>query len=369
MLWDTVGFTVRMFPSHFALTMLFLLSLLPSASADRGMLSLAPGVSIYEPGQKAIIAWNGREEILILSTDVHADANTTVLEVMPLPSNPVAIEKASFESFVAVQDLTQRNAPTLTAYGRSVGGEGVQVTFHEKIGAHDITVAKASNANELVEWAENFLRSNQISLGQRVSLREFEPVVEGYMARGFRFFVLDLMELSPKPNSAEPILYRFETSFLYYPLKISSPLPGKAKITLFVITWGRMEGFDYSPLRMAYYRRPAIGADEEVKPIQFSLSRGELALIDLRIGELFGDTVGTAWLTVLEYDGLFDGLKRDLMVAEEAVAPPTEQTDWPGNAVHALLLGMALGALCALAGGALTYLLVRTKRARIIDQG
>ncbi|MCJ7560066.1 hypothetical protein MUO79_05550, partial [Candidatus Bathyarchaeota archaeon] len=41
---------------------------LPLVHADRGGLPIIPGVSIYEPGQKAIVAWNGNEEILILST-------------------------------------------------------------------------------------------------------------------------------------------------------------------------------------------------------------------------------------------------------------------------------------------------------------
>ncbi|MEM3666844.1 MAG: hypothetical protein QW222_07180 [Candidatus Bathyarchaeia archaeon] len=37
------------------------------------MIPIQPQVSVYEPGQKAIIAWNGTEEILILSTDVTAN--------------------------------------------------------------------------------------------------------------------------------------------------------------------------------------------------------------------------------------------------------------------------------------------------------
>jgi len=38
----------------------------------------------------------------------------------------------------------------------------VEVTFHEKIGAHDVTVVEAAGAFELTEWAEGFLRENGI---------------------------------------------------------------------------------------------------------------------------------------------------------------------------------------------------------------
>ena len=44
---------------------------------------------IFEPAQNAIIAWNGKEQILLLSTDLKASKPTKVLEVLPLPSEPV----------------------------------------------------------------------------------------------------------------------------------------------------------------------------------------------------------------------------------------------------------------------------------------
>ena len=61
---------------------LITMSLAPAVLADRGMLPISD-VSVYGPGQKAIIAWNGDEEILILSTDVRADSDSKVLEILP----------------------------------------------------------------------------------------------------------------------------------------------------------------------------------------------------------------------------------------------------------------------------------------------
>ncbi len=94
----------------FALLFALFLPSISAGLADRGLVHVEPGVSIYEPGQKAIIAWNGQEEILILSTDVSATGETLVLEIMPLPSNPKKIEKASFESFVTIQTILDAHA-------------------------------------------------------------------------------------------------------------------------------------------------------------------------------------------------------------------------------------------------------------------
>ncbi len=344
----------------FTLLVLLLLSTLPTALADRGMIPIEPDVSVYEPGQKAIVAWNGEEEILILSTDVNAGGDTHVLEIMPVPSNPKVIEKASFESFIAIQNLIWERAPM--ALGRNYMGEdkteGVEVTFHEKIGAHDITVVNASDASALTEWVEGFLEANGIS--QEVSLQNFTPAIEDYMARGFRFFVLDLIEMSPEQKSVEPILYRFETEFLYYPLKISSPIPGNTQITLFVLTNGKISTFDfpffssYYPLRMAYYR-----TENHQAPIQFNLTSGQLSVIDLRIGELFEDG---AWLTVLEYEGQLSWLTRDLMMTE-GIAATSDDVNAMGNVFY-MLLGVFIGAICMSVGAALVLLIVLVGKAK-----
>ncbi len=312
-------------------------------------MSLTPNVSVYEPGQKAVIAWNGTEEILILSTDVTATGKTLALEIMPLPSNPKAIEPASFQSFTVLQELIWRYAPQNY---RDLGGKGVEITFHKKIGAHDVTVIRASNASELIYWAEDFLRESGIR--QRFTLHSFTSVIEDYMARGFRYFVLDLITVTPEPNSVNPILYRFETSFLYYPLKISSPVPGDTKIIVFLLTDGKIESPPYypiyHPLRLASFRSPS-----RWEPIQLNLAKGELSLIDLRIGELFKDN---AWLTVLEYDGSMDGLTRDLVIMKMNVANP--------NGTYPMLLGGAIGALGTLTVVATVLLIRRAAQAKMM---
>ena len=72
-----------------SMVIIFSFSFFPLAFADRGMIPISPNVSVYEPGQKAIIAWNKGKEILILSTeDVNERGETKGLEVVSLPSIP-----------------------------------------------------------------------------------------------------------------------------------------------------------------------------------------------------------------------------------------------------------------------------------------
>jgi hypothetical protein len=159
------------------------MSLPPIALADRGMVPLSD-VSVYGPGQKAIIAWDGKEEIMILSTDVRASGDSQVLELLPLPSEP-EIEKGDFASFKQIDKLIKEHFP-VGLWDRSGKGtlgppeEGVEIVFHEKIGAHDITVVKAADSAELVRWAEKFLED--AGIGHRISSPKLELLVGDYIA-------------------------------------------------------------------------------------------------------------------------------------------------------------------------------------------
>ena len=54
--------------------------------ADRGSIPFEREAKVFEPTQRALIAWDGKEEILLLSTDMSTSQPTKVLEILPLPS-------------------------------------------------------------------------------------------------------------------------------------------------------------------------------------------------------------------------------------------------------------------------------------------
>ena len=331
---------------------LFLVSLCGSTVyADRGMIPVDPEVSVYEPGQKAILAWNGKEEILILSTDVSSSRQTLVVEILPLPSKP-AVAAGSFHSFEEIQTLIwTEGLNTLTYRNKDqVRSGSVEVVFHEEIGAHNVTVVSASDASELTRWMNTFLEHSGVH--ESVSLGGFESAVEDYMTRGFRYYVLDVITLASEARSMGPILYRFTSDSLYYPLVITSPVGGDTEITLFVLTEDKIND-GYLPFHQATYRV----ADGSGQPIEFVLSKGELSQIDRRIGELFGDK---AWLSVLRYQGDVGSLTEDLMIT--GYTPPDTPID-VNVAIPPLIIGLAtlLGAASTLVIVVLTLLITRRK--------
>lgn len=275
--------------------------------ADRGMWPVED-VTVYGPGQKAIIAWAEGEEILILSTDVYASSDSTVLEILPLPSKPTLIKEGDLASFTQIQKLIAKQfSPSRgVAPSKGLAGAGVEIVFHEKIGAHDITVVETDSVPGLINWAVEFFASKGIK--HNVASPKLENVVEGYLKEGMRFFVFDLIELTQDRRSIEPILYQFRSDCLYYPLKISSLASGMTNIDLFLITKDIIAP-NALPLGVI------LGRTLNGRVVQFRLSGEELGSIEPSVADLLGSS---AWMTAVKYEGSLEDLKQDLKLYGKA---------------------------------------------------
>lgn len=210
-----------------------------TAWADRGSIPFKPGVEIFEPNQRALIAWNGEEEILLLSTDLAASESTLVLEVLPLPSEPV-VKKGDVEVFAKATALINRKlAEKMAARGAKEPAQAEEkpageVTFHERIGSHDISVTHVLDQTGFIAWVTEYLDS---AGAENPAIPEsLKPVVEEYLREGFKYFVFDVVSLCEEPRTSEAIQYRFETDHLYYPLKITRTETGSTDIDLLVLT-------------------------------------------------------------------------------------------------------------------------------------
>lgn len=302
------------------------------AVADRGMISAHPGVSVYEPGQRAILAWNGREEVMVLATDVKASGNTKALEIMPFYSKP-RIEKGSFESFRTLQglflsEITGGETGKLAQHGRTT----IEIVSHEIIGPHDLTtvlvnfscdensswnhVVTGAFASEFKDFVIPYLR--EIGMDNITFPDDLNEILyHYYLGSGYDGFycVLDVIDISAEERSVTPLVYTFETDYLYYPLVISRLTGGETSIQLYVIMegvpdvlavrgWGAISQFqlgyvyDFAGNRLYSMIRP--------------LSAEELKRVDTRIAALFSRSVEKVYVTVLTFEGSTEAFNDDI---------------------------------------------------------
>jgi hypothetical protein len=304
-------------PSVGSLKILLLLLLLlafsrplPPASADRGLIT-QPYASLEESGQTAIVAWNGQEEVLILSTDMKSTQSATVLEILPLPSTPTKVEEGSFDSFRKISDLINARYEATNHFHRGIdqaGEGGVEVVFHEEIGAHDVTIVRVDDLDDFIEWVEGFAGESDVELA--IS-HEFRKAVSNYLDREIRYFVFDVIETNQVTKSVNPLIYRFETDVLYYPLEITaaSNISGQtySHVSLFLVTKGRIN----STLLSSANFTPRSGFTHFI-----DVSVEELAEISPELADLFEDDplVMNAY-----YQGPLSYLKDDLIIEEGAL--------------------------------------------------
>jgi len=239
----------------------FLLLGATSLYADRGLIPFRPHVQIFEPNQRAMLAWNGEEEILLLSTDLRASEPTQVLEVLPLPSEP-QVKKGDVETFRRATTLINQKLPKPKQYpgkgprlgaARAPAGE---VTFHKKIGAHDISVTHVLNAKEFIAWVEKYLKSQGV---QNPTIPEAnKKIITEYLAEGFTWFVFDVVSLNEVLSTGEAIQYRFKTKFLYYPMKVTQTVQGHTNVELLILSPKLLNKFTGIPAHQVQLRHQPV---------------------------------------------------------------------------------------------------------------
>lgn len=297
------------------------LTAVAGACGDGGAIAFVAEADLYEPGQNAIVAWNGSRETMILSIDVRASVPTKALEIVPLPSEPT-LERGTPLSFLYVDYLVDQTVDRLRALresrdqlmyaarGEALGdGESppaVVVTTHERIGPHDITAIRVDDYAGLAAWLDRFFRDRGIER----QLPEGLPVVfDHYFRAGIRHFALDVMDLVPDVRTVEPIVYTFDSDRLWYPLHISSLYRGDTTINLVTITADGIPD-DRMPAgveRFSYLEQERGKADGELR----SEERHPLPAIELVPGrqERIGERVRAlfdgrnAWMQVWRYEG------------------------------------------------------------------
>jgi hypothetical protein len=287
------------------LMLLLLFFIAAAAHADKGSIPFVISAKVFEPVQRGIIAWNGKEEILILTTDLHASVKTRSLEVLPLPAEP-KVKKGDLEIFGRATALINKHLSGSREHGlRSIAGESKsaqiagEITFHETIGAHDISVAHVLDGKGFTEWVERYLKKSGV---ENPSIPvDLKKRIDEYLKDNFNWFVFDVVSLEESPRTNEVIHYRFDTPSLFYPLKISGAAQGDTSVSLIILTPEMLKEF------------PGISIERiELLHNPVTLSRVELRSLSPEIDDLLGGEKEVK-LRLWQIRGAFSSFDSDLI--------------------------------------------------------
>jgi hypothetical protein len=282
--------------------------------ADKGQLWPVP-VDISEPSQKAIILHNGLEEILILGTEIAADQEIGILEFIPFPSEP-NVSLAEGNPFEAASRLIEKKG--LQFVEQSKGGEEiapVEVRFSGQVGLHDVAVVQIRDLAGFSDWVRSYFNSRGIDLTAAFDTAYANAA--DYISRGFDYFVFDYVPLASQSQSIKPLVYRFESSRLYYPFKTSNITGKEGTVDLILFLPGSLglltDRSDTTSIYSIFNVWPNwdLSSSAKVYP-------NELAVIWPGAQSFFSNQ--KIYLQVLKYSGAYD-FRNDLLLDVSRLAP------------------------------------------------
>jgi hypothetical protein len=201
--------------------------------ADMGAIVPNGRAEMTEPAQKAFILHNGHEEVLILGTDIRVEPAQSVLRFIPFPSKP-SVALAPEKTFDGLNRLVRKKGLLMVIQTKGLPEKppADELVSSERLGAHDITVLKITDADRFRTRVKELLLKRGLStngLGEKAV-----SVAADYISRGFIYFVLDLVDMGPGVRSVDPVQYRFASKLLYYPLRTSKLFGGNGKVQLVI---------------------------------------------------------------------------------------------------------------------------------------
>ncbi|MCX6736546.1 MAG: DUF2330 domain-containing protein [Candidatus Parcubacteria bacterium] len=283
--------------------------------ADMGMIRPDPQVKLYETDQNAIVAWNGQEEMLILSINLRSNQEgSKVLTILPLPSNPLEIKEDSIDTFKKLTDLINQKLPLIAAVSATGSQDAknnaslvAELTFHEQIGAHDVSIVKINNLDGFNQWE----LLPQIGIKPEQIDASFKSALQNYMKRGLIYFSFDTIEVGTKDISLNPIRYYFKSDYFYYPIKLTafSATAENAEsindaIHLFTINTNPIK----DSINILKYRYPLWSHNDNI-----SISLQELQNVSSNIASLFSFETNV-YVTEFRYSGSLAKTTDDIII-------------------------------------------------------
>lgn len=278
--------------------------------ADMGSIPFKKEVRIVEPNQDAIIAWNGREQLLYLQTTLGASLDTKILEVMPLPNKPT-VDATDMAVFSRCKSLLPKVVVRSHGGPSPFGGPGempaAEVVERKMIGAHDIRTVELLDAERFSAWvAAEFGAANE---GLEIPA-PLLAVIGDYAKDGYKWFLFDVVDVQQETAKKTPLRIRFETDKLYYPMRITRTEKGQTKVSLSILT------------NVLFNKEDCVGIPREeitVPASPIKISGAKVNWIDPPLFTLLGRPQSVQ-LRTWEISGEIDSFKKDLLVRNPATA-------------------------------------------------
>lgn len=234
------------------------------------------GDSFTEPNQHAVVAWNGKEEILWIRTKQQSlvPGEGAALSIMPMPGKPISVTRGDDELYTKCFEAVETK---LAANG---GIASRAPLLEVKIGAHNIFVLQGKSVENLEEQIQDFISKRFDGKAAGMIGDNTRDVLADYLSRDFQYFAFDLIDSTEEEEVKVPIQYRFESDYCYYPMVVSK-IGGTGNTEVEIVAFTKGSLTQHAPTALTFEE---VTSEDAVK-----FSSNELLKLSPDIQKLFGD--------------------------------------------------------------------------------
>jgi len=191
-------------------------------------------MDIQEPVQIAVITWNDGVEVMLFGVNIIAAEGIKGIGLMPLPSKP-EVYLGSNKSFEIIDKFVTPRGSTL---GIPAGDIGVSVEFNMVLGPHNVTCLKITYDASAEEIRNNLLRiATENNLDTLAITDQQIQLLQSYASMGYEYFLVDIINAENYTSGfLPPLIIKFRSDKVWYPLRISRLYKGEMYIGVMVIT-------------------------------------------------------------------------------------------------------------------------------------
>jgi hypothetical protein len=255
---------------------------------------------------------------------------------------------ASFETLIDLLDLQPYiERSRVEVLGDQFTAE-VQIVFHEVLGAHDVTVVQVNELTAFIDWVDAYADAQQVDL---TLSHAFTDAVQDYLNRKIRYFVFDTITANQTTQTVNPLVYRFQTDALYYPMLLTAASNLDAQrfsaVNLFFITEMSVEA-----LLPFEHKQPLFPGRKQPGTVYASthtatINRTELKAISPDLDELFPDDPQATYVaTSILLSSVLADLTQDLVINPHPERDPMSD-EWvhPGSVLLILAVFVVVACL------------------------
>ena len=194
------------------------------------------GADLTEPSQKAILYWKDGKETLVLQVKYEGEAEDFAW-IVPLPNKPeVDVLEGNKSPFEEISRYTQMRTQGKKRSVNNVSEDVDDVVVIERkvVGVFDIAVLSSLNSDSLSLWLN---RNGFVFPDERTDvLKYYTDKKWFYVAMRIDRKALKLDEVKKlRIGVLQPVRFKFQSTEMIYPLKISSINASKTEVLLYLL--------------------------------------------------------------------------------------------------------------------------------------